>query len=93
MARQTQGAVASQRRLKVRAAGMVADPLGLLDSSTVAMGRQVLVASAGLARELGAPLIRIAGSAVATDTLALHQRPIRSGWARRPVGGVRWARA
>ena len=61
---------------KVRAAGMVADPLSLLDSSTVADGAAVvLVASAGLARELGTPLIRIAGSAVATDTLALHQRP------------------
>jgi acetyl-CoA C-acetyltransferase len=61
---------------KVRAAGMVADPLGMLDSSTVADGAAaVVLAGAGLARELGGPLVRIAGSAVATDALALHSRP------------------
>lgn len=61
---------------KVRAAGALADPLSLLDSSTVADGAAVvLVAGAGIARELGGPLVRIAGSAVATDTLALHSRP------------------
>lgn len=61
---------------KVRAAGALADPLSLLDSSTVADGAAVvLVAGAGIARELGGRLVRIAGSAVATDTLALHSRP------------------
>jgi acetyl-CoA C-acetyltransferase len=61
---------------KVRAAAMVADPLGMLDCSTVADGAAaLLLASEGLARELAGPRIRIAGSAVATDTLALHSRP------------------
>jgi len=46
---------------KVRSAALVADPLTLLDCSTSADG--------------AAALIRIAGSAVATDTLALHSRP------------------
>jgi acetyl-CoA C-acetyltransferase len=61
---------------KVRGAPMVADPLGLLDCSTVADGAAVvLLAGEGLARELGGPLVRVAGSAVATDTPALHGRP------------------
>jgi acetyl-CoA C-acetyltransferase len=61
---------------KVRAAAAVADPLGMLDCATVADGAAALVlAGEGLARELGGPMIRIAGSAVATDTLALHHRP------------------
>lgn len=61
---------------KVRAAGMVADPLSLLDSATVADGAAaVLVASERLAREVGGQRVRVAGSAVATDTLALHSRP------------------
>lgn len=60
---------------KVRSAGMVADPLGMLDCSTVADGAAaVVLASAGSARELGGRLVRIAGSAVATDSLALHGR-------------------
>src|SRR5215212_5002101 len=61
---------------KVRAAAMVADPLGMLDCSTVADGAAaLLLASEGMARELPGSHIRIAGSAVATDTLALHSRP------------------
>jgi len=61
---------------KVRSATMVADPLGMLDCSTVADGAAVLLlASEAIARELPGPHIRIAGSAVATDTLALHSRP------------------
>ena len=60
---------------KVRSATLVADPLGMLDCSTVADGAAVvLLASEGLARELPGPHIRIAGSAVSTDTLALHSR-------------------
>jgi acetyl-CoA C-acetyltransferase len=60
---------------KVRSAGMVADPLGMLDCSTVADGAAaLLLASEGLARELGGMLIRIAGSSIATDTPALHSR-------------------
>lgn len=61
---------------KVATAACVADPLTLLDCSTAADGAAaVLLASEGLARELGLPLLRVAGSAVATDTLALHRRP------------------
>jgi acetyl-CoA C-acetyltransferase len=61
---------------KVRAATMVADPLGMLDCSTVADGAAaLLLASEGFARELAGGRIRIAGSAVATDTLASHSRP------------------
>ncbi len=61
---------------KVRSAPMVAEPLGLLDCSTAADGAAaVLIASEGLAHELYATPVRIAGSATATDTLALHSRP------------------
>jgi acetyl-CoA C-acetyltransferase len=61
---------------KVRAAAMVADPLTLLDCSTSADGAAALIlVGEELARELGGPLVRLAGSAVATDTLALHSRP------------------
>jgi acetyl-CoA C-acetyltransferase len=60
---------------KVRAAAMVADPLGMLDCSTVADGAAaLLLASEGLARELSGTRVRVVGSAVATDTLALHSR-------------------
>jgi acetyl-CoA C-acetyltransferase len=61
---------------KVRSSAPVADPLVMLDCSTAADGAAaVLLAGEGLARELPGPRIRIAGSAVATDTLALHSRP------------------
>lgn len=60
---------------KVTSAAMVADPIGLLDCPTMADGAAALIiASEGVAREIGGPRIRIAGSAVATDTLALHRR-------------------
>ena len=60
---------------KVTAAAMVADPISLLDSSTLADGAAALIlVSPAIAREIGRPLIRIAGSAVASDTLALHGR-------------------
>lgn len=60
---------------KVRSAAMVADPLTLLDSSTAADGAAaVILASERIAREYGQSHIRIAGSAVATDTLAMHAR-------------------
>ena len=61
---------------KVRSAALVADPLTLLDCSTSADGAAaIIIASESIAKEIGRPLIRIAGSAVATDTLALHSRP------------------
>src|SRR5215211_4305521 len=76
---------------KVRSAAMVADPLGMLDCSTVADGAAaLLLASAGLARELGEPLVRVAGSAVATDSLALHGRedPLWLGAAARSAAAA-----
>jgi acetyl-CoA C-acetyltransferase len=61
---------------KVRASAPVADPLVMLDCATAADGAAaLLLAGERLARELPGPHIRIAGSAVATDTLALHSRP------------------
>jgi acetyl-CoA C-acetyltransferase len=61
---------------KVRSSSSIADPLVMLDCATVADGAAVvLLAGEGLARELPGPCIRIAGSAVATDALALHSRP------------------
>jgi acetyl-CoA C-acetyltransferase len=60
---------------KVRASAPIADPLVMLDCSTAADGAAaILLAGEQLARELPGPRIRIAGSAVATDTLALHGR-------------------
>jgi acetyl-CoA C-acetyltransferase len=61
---------------KVRSSALVADPLVMLDCSTVADGAAaLLLAGEGLVRELPGPAIRIAGSNVSTDTLALHSRP------------------
>ncbi len=61
---------------KVRGAAMVADPLTLLDCSTSADGAAaIILASEALANELGSTRIRIAGSSITTDTLALHSRP------------------
>jgi acetyl-CoA C-acetyltransferase len=58
-------------------AGMVSDPLNLFDVAPVADGAAALVLAR---RDLLPPsfphsLVRIAGSAIATDTLALHDRP------------------
>jgi acetyl-CoA C-acetyltransferase len=71
---------------KVRAAAPVAEPLTLLDSSTVADGAAVvLLASEGLARELAGPRVRLAGTAVASDRPALASRsdPLRLAAAAR----------
>jgi acetyl-CoA C-acetyltransferase len=60
---------------KYRKANMIASPLNMLDCSTVADGAAaLLLCSEGLARELSGVAARIAGSALATDTLALHAR-------------------
>jgi acetyl-CoA C-acetyltransferase len=60
---------------KVRSATPMADPLVMLDCSTVADGAAaLLLASQPLAEGLGGRRIRIAGSSVATDVLALHGR-------------------
>ncbi|MBM4161777.1 MAG: thiolase domain-containing protein [Ignavibacteria bacterium] len=54
---------------------MVADPLRLLDCSPVSDGAAaVIVASEAVAKKLGKQRIRVAASAQASDTLALHSR-------------------
>lgn len=60
-----------------RRASMIADPINLLDSSPICDGAAALVlAAAPLAHSLGSGRrpVRIAGSAVATDSLAVHDR-------------------
>lgn len=53
----------------------VVDPINLLDSSPIADGAAaVVLASTGAARALSAVPVRIAASAVGTDTLAVHDR-------------------
>jgi acetyl-CoA C-acetyltransferase len=60
---------------KYHKAGQIASPLNMLDCSIIADGAAVvLLASEGLARELGKPRIRLAGSAQSSDTLALFAR-------------------
>ncbi len=56
-------------------ARMIADPINLLDSSPIADGAAaVVLAPADWARRMGRPVVRIAASAIATDTVALHDR-------------------
>ena len=57
-------------------ARMIASPINLLDASPIADGAAaVLITPAGDLRRNGRPLIQIAASASATDTLAVHDRP------------------
>jgi acetyl-CoA C-acetyltransferase len=61
---------------KYRKAGQLASPLNMLDCATGGDGAAVvLVASEKLVNELQGPRIRLAGSALATDTLSLMARP------------------
>jgi len=56
-------------------AKMICDPINLLDSSPICDGAAaVVLAPADAARTLSAAPIRIAGSAVGTDTVAVHDR-------------------
>ncbi len=56
-------------------AKMICDPINLLDSSAICDGAAaVVLAPADAARALSAAPIRIAASAVGTDTLAVHDR-------------------
>jgi len=56
-------------------ARMVADPINLLDSAPVADGAAtVVLCPAGRAREFNEQSIRVTASAVATDSVALHDR-------------------
>jgi acetyl-CoA C-acetyltransferase len=55
---------------------LVADPLRLLDCSGIGDGAAALIlAPENMARKFSDSPVRIAGSAVATDTLSLHERP------------------
>ncbi|MGH2522151.1 MAG: thiolase domain-containing protein, partial [Anaerolineales bacterium] len=56
-------------------ARMVADPINLLDASPIGDGAAALVlVPAGSLRPNGQPIITIAGSASATDSIAVHDR-------------------
>ncbi len=56
-------------------AAMIADPINLLDSSPMADGAAAVVLCAtDRAREFSDKAVRITGSAVATDSLSLHDR-------------------
>jgi len=58
---------------KVKNAGMVADPLSLLDCATVADGAAAVIISAHPHASNGRA-VQIAGSGVASDAIALHER-------------------
>jgi len=54
---------------------MIADPIGLYDSSPIADGAAaVVLAPLGMARSLGVETVEVVGSAVRTDSVALHDR-------------------
>jgi acetyl-CoA C-acetyltransferase len=55
---------------------MIADPINLMDASPIGDGAAaaVVVPAHLVEREKGKPVIKIAGSAVATDSLAVHDR-------------------
>ena len=56
-------------------AGMVADPINLLDSSPMADGAAaVILCPTEQAREFTEVAVRVAGSAMATDSLSVHDR-------------------
>ncbi len=60
---------------KYNKAAQIASPLNMFDCSTLADGAAaVLLASEGLAREINGQCVRIAANALATGTLALHDR-------------------
>ncbi|MCB9465257.1 MAG: thiolase domain-containing protein [Candidatus Eisenbacteria bacterium] len=53
----------------------VADPLRILDCSPITDGAAaVVVVPLDMAKKMGGPLVRVAASATATDTIALHDR-------------------
>ncbi len=54
---------------------MVADPLHILDCSPITDGAAaVILTTVDIAKKLKKPIIKIIGSGMATDTIALHQR-------------------
>ena len=53
----------------------VADPLNILDCSPITDGAAaVILTTVDIARKMNKPIIKVIGSGVATDTIALHQR-------------------
>jgi acetyl-CoA C-acetyltransferase len=61
--------------LDYQRARMVADPINLLDASPIGDGAAaVVLVPADALRRNGRPVVRIAGSASATDSLAVHDR-------------------
>jgi acetyl-CoA C-acetyltransferase len=61
---------------QVKKSVMIADPLTILDCSPITDGAAaVVICPAEMARKLGKkPVVKVAGSGQATDTIALHQR-------------------
>jgi len=61
---------------KVKNAVMIADPLTILDCSPITDGAAaVIICPVEIARKMGKqPIVRIAGSGQASDTIAVHQR-------------------
>ncbi len=60
---------------QVMSSVMVADPLRVLDCSPITDGAAAaVVVPLEMARKLGRPLVRVAASAHATDSIALHDR-------------------
>lgn len=57
-------------------APMIADPINLMDASPMGDGAAaaVIVPAGRIYRQPGVPIIKVAGSAAATDTLAVHDR-------------------
>ncbi len=57
-------------------AKMISDPVSLLDSAGIADGAAaVVLTTTDIARANGLKAVRIAGSALATDAVAIHDRP------------------
>lgn len=56
-------------------AAMVAEPLNILDTSPTCDGAaSVVLGTAEAARALGHPVVKVVGSGLATDTIAVHDR-------------------
>ncbi len=56
-------------------AGMICEPINLMDASGIGDGSAAAVlVPLELARQRGIPLIKVVGSAAATDTIAVHNR-------------------
>jgi acetyl-CoA C-acetyltransferase len=76
---------------QVKNSVMIADPLTILDCSPITDGAAaVVICPAETARKMGKkPIVRVAGSGQATDTIALHQRKDLTHLAATEVAGQR----